>query len=100
MNSALQTSTNSCTSRERRPSSGTACGEPSAVSDNGKVIAGWGLGDIGYAGWVVKIDTAFICHQSNGTPGTGQKGTTMKVDFPTQFDQHLAHGDTVGRCRR
>ena len=74
--------------------------EPMAISDNGKVIGGWGLGNIGFAGWVVKIDTAFICHQSNGTPGTGQKGTTMKVDFPTEFDQHLAHGDTVGRCRR
>jgi len=74
--------------------------EPMAISDNGKVIGGWGLGDIGYAGWVVKIDTAFICHLPTTTPGAGAKGTTMKVDFPTEFDQHLAHGDTVGRCRR
>ncbi len=75
--------------------------EPTAISDDGKVLAGWGVGYIGYAGWVLKIDTAFVCHPSDSAPGSDAKGAakTMKVDFPTQFDQHLAHGDTVGPCR-
>jgi Matrixin len=75
--------------------------EPTAISDDGKVIGGWGVGYIGYAGWVLRIDTAFVCHPSDSSPGTGTKGAakTIKVDFPTEFDQHLAHGDTVGPCR-
>ncbi len=74
---------------------------PTAVSDDGKVLGGWGLGDLDYAGWVLRIDTAFVCHPSDSSPGPGTKGAakTMKVDFPTEFDQHLAHGDTVGPCR-
>ncbi len=75
--------------------------EPTAISDDGKVIGGWGVGYIGYSGWVLKIDTAFVCHGSDSSRGTGKKASaqTLKVDFPTEFDQHLAHGDTVGPCR-
>ena len=74
--------------------------EPTAVSDDGKVIGGWGVGNIGDAGWVLRVDTAFVCHQSDTSPGAGEKDAaqTLKVEFPAEFDQHLAHGDTVGRC--
>ena len=75
--------------------------EPTAVSDDGKVIGGWGVGFIGDSGWVLRVDTAFVCHQSDSSPGTVEKAAakTLKVEFPAEFNQHLAHGDTVGRCR-
>jgi hypothetical protein len=62
--------------------------EPVAMSNNGKVIVGWGNGFLGPAGWILNIDRAFVCHQGN----------TLSTDFPTEFDQHLAQGDSVGRC--
>lgn len=74
--------------------------EPTAVSDDGRTIGGWGVGFQYYAGWVLKINTAFVCHRSS-TPPTGKQippGQTLSVSFPGQFDQHLAHGDTVGPC--
>ena len=71
-----------------------------SVSNDGTVIAGTGLGMMGYAGWVLKIDTAFVCHPSNAAPGGGAKPRpqTLKVSFPAEFNQHLADGDTAGRC--
>lgn len=71
-----------------------------SISGDGTVIAGTGIGMMGYAGWVLKIDTAFVCHASTASPGAAVKARpqTVKVKFPTEFDQHLAHGDTAGRC--
>src|SRR5579862_6772539 len=66
--------------------------EPTAVSDDGKVIAGWGVGNLGYAGWVLRIDKAFVCHRSRSTAG-GTETTaaqTLSVEFPGDFDTHLA----------
>ena len=74
--------------------------EPTALSDDGRTIGGWGAGFLGGAGWVLKINSAFVCHRSSAAP-TGKQippGQTLSVSFPTQFDQHLAHGDTVGAC--
>jgi hypothetical protein len=73
--------------------------EPTSVSDDGRSIAGWGYGFLGPAGWVLRIDTAFVCHQAAGTRG-GQNpaGRTLSVQFPGEFNEHLARGDTVGRC--
>ena len=73
---------------------------PVAVSDDGKVIAGWGLGFQYYAGWVVRVDTVVVCHRDDDTPKPGHKAEahTLRVDFPREFNAHLAHGDTVGRC--
>jgi uncharacterized membrane protein len=73
---------------------------PTAISDNGKVIAGWGVGFQYYAGWVLKIDKVFICHHDDDEPRAHRKhsGETLHVDFPREFDEHLEHGDTVGPC--
>jgi hypothetical protein len=72
--------------------------EPTSVSDDGRSIAGWGYGFLGPAGWVLRIDTAFVCHQSAGKGGKVSPGQTMSVEFPGEFNEHLARGDTVGRC--
>jgi hypothetical protein len=75
--------------------------EPTSVSNDGRTIAGWGYGFLGPAGWVLRIDTAFVCHHTleasqGGKPNSGE---TKKVEFPEEFDERLAHGDTVGRCQ-
>jgi len=67
---------------------------PMVMSDDGSVIAGWGLGTQYFAGWVLEIKTAFVCHAES--PSTVPE--TISVSFPVSFDQHLGHGDTVGRC--
>jgi hypothetical protein len=74
--------------------------EPGSVSDDGRTIAGWGNGFLDAAGWVLRIDTAFVCHQpTKASQGnTTHAGETLSVEFPGKFDAHLAHGDTVGRC--
>jgi hypothetical protein len=74
--------------------------EPTAVSDDGKVIAGWGNGFLGPAGWVLRIDSVLVCHHDDDEPKPGRKhaAETLSVAFPGEFDEHLAHGDTVGRC--
>ena len=66
---------------------------PMAVSDDGTTIAGWGVGFQWYGGWVLDLKKVFVCHAS-----PGQKPETMRVAFPKDFDQHLADGDTAGRC--
>jgi hypothetical protein len=66
--------------------------EPQSVSNDGRTISGWGYGFLGPAGWVLRIDTAFVCHHKSNS------GETQKVAFPEEFDEHLARGDTVGRC--
>jgi hypothetical protein len=74
--------------------------EPTAISDDGKVMAGWGSGFLGSAGWVLRVDSTFVCHRSDDPPRAGRRhpGETLSVDFPREFDEHLAHGDTAGRC--
>lgn len=66
---------------------------PSAVSDDGGIIAGVGLGYQYYGGWVLDMHKVFVCH---ATPG--YKAQTINVAFPKDFDKHLAEGDTPGRC--
>ena len=72
--------------------------EPSAVSDDGRTIGGWGVGFLAAAGWVLQIDTAFVCHHPVSKAGTMHAGVTSSVEFPNEFDERLAAGDTVGRC--
>ena len=66
---------------------------PSAVSDDGGTIAGVGLGYQYFGGWVLDMHKVFVCHAT-----TGSKPQTISVAFPKAFDQHLADGDTPGRC--
>ena len=68
---------------------------PIAMSDDGAVLTGWGIGVQYYAGWVVQMPRAFVCHLERGERGQGH---TRSVKFPTEFDVHLAHGDTDGPC--
>ncbi len=67
---------------------------PGSISDDGGTIAGTGLGYQYYGGWVLDLHKVFVCHV---TPG--YKPQTISVDFPKAFDQHLAAGDTPGRCQ-
>jgi len=68
---------------------------PMAISDDGTVIAGWGLGVQYFAGWVLQIPKAFVCHLEREERGAGH---TISVSFPKSFDEHLGHGDVVGPC--
>lgn len=70
--------------------------QPLAISDQGNVLTGWGIGYLGSASWVLQITRAFVCHSH---PGSSDNGHTISVPFPEQFDSHLAHGDTVGPCQ-
>jgi hypothetical protein len=73
--------------------------EPTSVSDDGRSIAGWGYGFLGPAGWVLRIDRAFVCHQVTSTQGEKRPaGQTLSVEFPAEFNEHLARGDSVGHC--
>lgn len=73
--------------------------EPGSVSDDGRTIGGWGVGFLDAAGWVLQIDTAFVCHHPGASKGgKAGAGETLNVEFPGAFDEHLTHGDTVGRC--
>jgi hypothetical protein len=73
--------------------------EPVAVSNDGRTISGWGYGFLGGAGWVLRIETAFVCHAPSRVKGKKPVSSeTLNVEFPGKFDEHLAHGDSVGRC--
>jgi hypothetical protein len=68
---------------------------PMVMSDDGTVIAGWGLGAQYFAGWVLKMKQVFVCHLDREERGPGH---TRLVKFPQDFDDHLAHGDPPGPC--
>ena len=66
-----------------------------SMSDDGSVMAGWGIGTQYYAGWVLQMPKVFVCHLESGERGEGH---TRSVKFPEGLDEHLAHGDTDGPC--
>lgn len=56
--------------------------EPIAMSDDGRTIGDFGIGFLGYAGWVVHIDRAFVCHHEGGDRhGAAAAGRTWSVEF-------------------
>jgi uncharacterized membrane protein len=73
----------------------TSLWSPTAMSDDGTVLAGWGLGFQWYAGWVVQMPKVFVCHLERGERGDGH---TVSVDFPKGLDEHLHHGDVAAPC--
>ena len=73
----------------------TSLWSPMAMSDDGTVLAGWGLGFQWYAGWVVQMPKVFVCHLEKHERGGGH---TISVDFPKGSDEHLLHGDALGPC--
>ncbi|MFZ4066659.1 MAG: hypothetical protein ACOYKF_03880, partial [Phenylobacterium sp.] len=68
---------------------------PMALSDDGTVLTGWGFGAQYYAGWVLQIPKAFVCHLEKHERGEGH---TVSASFPKGFDEHLKHGDAIGPC--
>ena len=68
---------------------------PNTISQDGTTIAGVGVGFQYYGGWVLDMHKTFVCHI--GT--LSHKPETISVAFPKAFDQHLADGDTPGRCQ-
>jgi hypothetical protein len=68
---------------------------PGSISLDGSTIAGVGLGFQYYGGWVLDMHKAFVCHIGS----LSARPETISVDFPKAFDQHLANGDTPGRCQ-
>ncbi len=73
----------------------TSLWTPNAMSDDGTVIGGWGLGFQWYAGWVLQMPKVFVCHLERGERGQGH---TRSVPFPKGMDEHLRHGDATGPC--
>jgi hypothetical protein len=69
---------------------------PMAMSDDGSVIVGWGIGFQFFAGWVLQIPNASVCHGG----GEAVDPETVSAKFPAEFDEHLSHGDTVGPCQQ
>jgi hypothetical protein len=59
-----------------------------ALADDGRTIGGLGFSSMGQQGFVLRIPTAIVCHESHSTP----------VAFPQSFSEHLVHGDTIGLC--
>jgi uncharacterized membrane protein len=60
-----------------------------AVSSDGRTIAGHMLSQFGYVPWVLKIPTVLVCHL----------GQTTAVSFPQGMDTALVQGDTLGPCQ-
>jgi len=67
---------------------------PGSISLDGTTIAGTGVGFQFYGGWVLDMHKVFVCHIGK----LSNKPETISVDFPKAFNQHLADGDTPGRC--
>ncbi len=78
----------------------TSLWETTAMSEDGRTLGGFGVGFQGYAGWILRIDAAFVCHLGTSAhpSATWRGASTLSVEFPGEFDEHLRHGDTVGRC--
>jgi hypothetical protein len=68
---------------------------PNSMSADGTTVGGTSGGVLGYAGWVLQIKKAYVCH----AVGAGLY-QTLSVGFPGGFDQHLANGDTAGPCQQ
>lgn len=66
-----------------------------AVSDDGQTIGGVGFSPLGQQGFLVRIETAIVCHTPAKKPSVHR---STAVAFPKAFGEHLAHGDTMGLC--
>jgi uncharacterized membrane protein len=60
-----------------------------AVSGDGRTIAGQMISQYGYVPWVVKIPTVLVCHA----------GQTQTVGFPQGMNAAILQGDTLGPCQ-
>jgi uncharacterized membrane protein len=60
-----------------------------AVSADGRTIAGQMYSQYGFTPWVLKIPTVLVCHQ----------GQTQTVDFPQGMNTAVLQGATLGPCQ-
>jgi len=60
-----------------------------AVSGDGRTIAGQMISRYGYVPWVVKIPTVLVCHADQ----------TQIVSFPQGMNAAILQGDTLGPCQ-
>lgn len=67
-----------------------------AMSGDGRVLAGTLSSMFGGVGFVLKTPTSIVCHAPAGSPT--QLQTTI-VSFPQGLDEALADGDTLGPCQ-
>lgn len=68
---------------------------PNTMSADGRRIGGVGGSFNGTFSWFIDLDKLKVCHVPRNHP---ENARTIEVAFPTGFDRHLAHGDTLGDC--
>ncbi|WP_164019772.1 hypothetical protein [Pyxidicoccus trucidator] len=68
-------------------------GTPMAISENGRVITGWGFGPLGTQGWAVTLKKVAVCVDPKG-----KKPKTKQVSFPHGMNDQLRKGAIPGRC--
>ena len=68
---------------------------PNSMSSDGRRLAGVGGSFNGTFSWIIDLDRVKVCHVPRNNP---ENARTIEVAFPTGFDKHLAHGDTLGDC--
>lgn len=68
---------------------GGAVAAGTAVSSDGRTIAGGMNSRFGFVPFVLKIPTVIVCHDHQ----------TETVSFPQGMDDAIAHGDTLGACQ-
>jgi uncharacterized membrane protein len=67
---------------------GAAIVSGTAVSSDGRTIAGHMQTRFGFVPWALKIPTVLVCHA----------GQTTTVDFPQGMDAAILQGDVLGPC--
>lgn len=68
---------------------------PVTLSNDGKVVGGWGYSPYSRQGWIVDMPKVVVCHASPGNPANKK---TLDVAWPDGLPSHLLHGDTIGQC--
>jgi uncharacterized membrane protein len=71
-------------------------GNATAISSDGRTVAGFMASIFGNTGWILQIENAMVCHRDPADPS---QTSTIHVGFPEGLDEHLAHGDTFGICQ-
>ena len=76
---ARSTSTSSCASQGTAFEQFASLWTPKAMSDDGSVMAGWGIGTQYYAGWVLQMPKVFVCHLERER---ARRGAHRSVEVP------------------
>jgi len=76
---------------------GSIFGWSTALSADGRIWGGTLATIQGVLPTRIEIPKAIVCHKAPGSPNA--KAKNLDVSFPDGFEDHLAHGDTVGICQ-